>query len=210
MGKFFLSTLFLLAVLALGLGGGYLLVSQLPVNQASQSPSPQKESPTPTSSPDQTASWKTYVNNKYHYSFKYPPDYKVGPCTKKPCSPFLLEEKGEDRVLIEGDISNKGWPYIDITHLDTPFYNPPPETDLITWLKQKSPNKELVPAKNNFILDSIPAVKVHVPGSSQAYSMDEIYFFKDQKLLKITMLDVDSIPAKEFYGAFLLTLRFSE
>jgi hypothetical protein len=35
--------------------------------------------PAPTPTPDQTASWKTYVDSELNYSFKYPTDWKVIP-----------------------------------------------------------------------------------------------------------------------------------
>lgn len=63
-------------------------------------------SPTPTATPspvlsptpDPTINWKTYINDKYGYSFKYDPD----PSLKlSGCSEEIAEEKGEDIVLID-------------------------------------------------------------------------------------------------------------
>lgn len=171
-------------------------------------PTPQRTL-TPTPSPaDKTAGWKTYTNQKYQYSFKYPPDYKFGPCVIKPCGPFVNEESGGDRVILTGDITTKGWPNITIAHYDSPFYNPPAGTNLLTWLKEKAPEKDYIPDSLNFNLAGIPAVKIHVPSSPQSYSQEVIYFLKEGKLLSLTMIDIDSPEAKDFYSLWLSTFKF--
>ena len=159
---------------------------------------------------DETADWKTYANDKYKYSFKYPSEYNFGPCTTKPCGPFVNEEEGGDYVLLQGDISEKGWPNIEVAHYDTEFYNPPAGISLIEWLKEKSPYKESIPNDVNFLIDETAAIKVHISASPQAYSSDEIYFIKDSKLFQITMLDMDSQEAQDFYNLFLSTFKFTD
>lgn len=67
-------------------GGGYYLAT----NQQTTAPTPVatvETSPTPTQAPDETVNWKTYTNEKYKYSIKYPADLKVD----TPQSPFSKE-----------------------------------------------------------------------------------------------------------------------
>ena len=49
--------------------------TQSPVTVASNAPAPITPTTKPTTDP--TANWKTYENNVYHYSFKYPPSWAV-------------------------------------------------------------------------------------------------------------------------------------
>jgi len=46
------------------------------------------ECPKPSATPDETANWKTYINTKYSFSFKYPPDW------------ILNEEGSEDGYAV--------------------------------------------------------------------------------------------------------------
>ena len=163
--------------------------------------------PSPSTTSDQTANWKTYTNTKYGYSFKYPADYEYAPCTQKPCKNFVYDKlpgyPEKDYVLLEGDISEKGWPNITVSHLSSSFYNPPQGIDLISWLKQKSPQKEYVPDTINYEIGGVEAVKVEVPASPQAYGSWLIYFIKDNKLFEIELLDPATNEAKDFYNLFL-------
>lgn len=73
------SSKWLLTVLAVVvvLGGGYLLYAKYgkSTTTVSTSPSPEKTSTTPTT--NETAGWKTYANDTYGFSFKYPKDWEV-------------------------------------------------------------------------------------------------------------------------------------
>ena len=76
----------------IGAVAGFLLGKSLsqpktsppPISQFSPSPSPENPIPTPTPTIDPTANWKTYVNNKYNYSIKYPEDWILQPDKQTP------------------------------------------------------------------------------------------------------------------------------
>lgn len=65
-----------LVVVLLVLGGAYYFVNKSSSSTVSssivQAPASPIVSPSPTL--DETANWKTYTNNEYHFSFKYPPE----------------------------------------------------------------------------------------------------------------------------------------
>lgn len=134
---------------------------------------------------DETADWKTYKNEKYGYSLKYPLHCFYGPmpvyCKEKPpeerpseCLCFL-NDKDPDSVFLQaftGKKDNLTLATLSVTHRDISLHNPPPGTDLIEWLKEKfSPwSDENIPDKPNFKIDGIPAVRVYTPRSPQAFS----------------------------------------
>lgn len=80
------SPIFILAILILLLAvgaGGILLGKSLNTSQPSAQPTiapAPTQIPTPT--PDVTANWKTYTNNKYGYSFEYPPEATISEANK--------------------------------------------------------------------------------------------------------------------------------
>lgn len=66
----------LLVILAFAVGGYYLWARNYRASHSLGPPpvvSPKVTRPTPT--PDPTANWKTYTNEKYHFEFKYPPNW---------------------------------------------------------------------------------------------------------------------------------------
>ena len=154
--------------------------------------------------------WKTYINEKYNYSFDYPKEYTFGPCNTKPCNPFINEEKEGDYVILQGDVSNNGWPNMEVSHYETEFYNPPNGADIIEWLKDKSPVKENIPNEINFEIGGIDAIKAEIPKSAQSYSLWEIYFIKNNDLFNISMTDVETLEAQIFYNLILSSFEFLE
>ena len=178
---------------------------------------------------DETANWKTYINEKYGYSFKYPPDCFYGPmpvyCKQRPpeerppeCLCFLNGEN-PDEVFLQGDISKKGWPDFSISAF---YYSLPNDAQIVNWLREKFKNfswYENIPDQPNIEIGGIPAVKVYQLGSNsdkpaeyqyQIWATDEIYFIKDNKLFVIQMLDVNSKGGRIFYDLFLSTFKFIE
>ena len=74
---------FSVGIIALLLIAGGLLVWQKAVKAPGVPPTPTPPTtpitPTPTQPPTSQipADWKTYTNTKYHYSFRYPPEYYI-------------------------------------------------------------------------------------------------------------------------------------
>jgi hypothetical protein len=174
--------------------------------------------------PDLTADWQIYRNEKYGYSFKYPPDCFYGPmpgdCKEKPpeerrpeCLCFLNGENPDEvsleKMIIEADTVS-GAPF-HISHYDTPVYNPPPGIDLITWIKETYySNYEDIPDEQNMELGGIPAVKFYTPKSPMAPSQEEIFFIKEDKLFRIYMIEVENENNRELYDQLLSSFSFEE
>ena len=94
-----------------------------------------------------------------------------------------------------------------VMHYDSWAFNPPVGVDLISWLNdQWSHVAEYIPDEPNAIIDEVPVVWVSVPGSPMAPSSDEIYFIRNDLLVRITMLDMDQ--NRELYEQILSTFQF--
>ncbi len=169
-----------------------------------------------------TEDWQIYESEKHGYSFKYPTDCLYGPlpgyCKLKPpeerprgCRCFL-DGTNLDSILMQtftGTKSNLTLAEISVSHHFTDFYNPPAGTDIIQWVKEKFPHQD-VPDEINMEIDGIPAVKVYTPLTPGAFPQENIYFIKNDKLFKISMLDVDNEDNKTLYSQILFTFGFSE
>jgi hypothetical protein len=171
---------------------------------------------------ESVADWNTYKNEKYGYSFKYPAYCFYGrmpsDCKEKPpeerraeCLCFLDGENPDNvfmqTFLKDGDQLTLA--EFRVSHIDTPVYNPPPGTELISWIKENySEMFEEIPDEPNMDFSGIPAVRILSPQSPMAPSYVDIYYIKNDILFHIKILDVDNEVNIELYDQILST--FSE
>jgi len=169
---------------------------------------------------NETDDWQTYKNEKYKYSFKYPTNCSYGPlpgyCKQSPpeerpqeCRCYL---NGEDENSVSlgtftGTKSDLTGASFVVTSPSSDAYSPPADTDLITWLKEKFSYQE-IPNEPNMKLDGITAVKVYTPFSGMAWSQEDIYFLKDNRLFGISILDVDNKDNRKLYDQIISTFKF--
>ena len=173
---------------------------------------------------ESTADWNTYNNEKYGYSFMYPSDCFFGPmpsdCKEKPpeerraeCLCFLDSENPDDVRMqaFLGDGDHLTLAGFSVSHHDSPVFNPPQGTELMSWIKEKySDMFEDIPDEPNMDINGIPAVRILSPQSPMAPSYVDIYYLQNDILFRINMLDVNNEVNKELYEQMLSTFSFEE
>ncbi len=171
-----------------------------------------------------TIDWNSYTNEKYGYSLKYPTDCLYGPlpgyCKQSPpeertqeCLCYFNAEDPNSVSLgtytgTKSDLTGASFVIFHSIYVD--HYSPPAGTDLVSWIKEDYPYYEDIPDEINTEIDGIPAVKIYTPFSGMAWSQEDIYFIKNDKVFKISMLDVDNQDNKELYSEILSTFSFLE
>ena len=181
-------------------------------------PTPVPPTPTPIPPKDETADWKIYTNERYGYSLRYPPDCTFGPmpkgCKQKPpeeraseCLCFLNAED-PDRVFLQAFTGEKDDLTLATFSVSRLAHDPPPGADLIEYIRERIHYEE-IPNEPNAMVGGIPAVRFYAPRSPQAFSQEEIYFIKDDKPLKIYMIDVDDKNNRELYDRISSSLDIS-
>ncbi|MGB2762314.1 MAG: hypothetical protein WBC21_02095 [Minisyncoccales bacterium] len=170
-----------------------------------------------------TEDWQIYMNEKYGYSLKYPTDCLYGPlpgyCKQSPpeerpreCLCYFNAEDPNNVSLatFTGTKSDLTGAFFDVFHsIFVDSYSPPAGTDLVKWVKENFPHQN-VPDEINMEIDGIPAVRVYTPQSPMAWSQEDIYFIKNDKLLKIQILNVDDEGNRALYDKILFTFSILE
>jgi len=168
----------------------------------------------------ETADWNSYTNEKHGYSFKYPKNCFYGPlpghCKQSPpeerpeeCLCYLNAENPDEVSLgtFTGEKPILTGASFMVSHRSTDAYNPPDDADLIEWLKEKFITLD-IPNETNIEIGKVLGVKVYTPQSPMAFSYEEIFFIKDNKLFNISMIDVDNGNNRELYDKILSTFKF--
>ena len=93
-GNALIIILAILAMVGLTSTGYFLWLNKQPASKPTQNPAPQKTD-LPTT-PDPTANWKTYTNQKYNFSFKYPSSWTISSQGKNDTYNLLLGFSGPD------------------------------------------------------------------------------------------------------------------
>jgi hypothetical protein len=170
-----------------------------------------------------TVDWNSYQNEKYGYTFSYPPDCFFGQmprdCKEKPpeerraeCLCFL-DSTNPDRVFMQaflGEGDQLSLAQFIVSHPDSPVFNPPQGTDLVSWINKNFSYFEDIPDESNMDLNGISAVRVNYPRSSQSPGFDSIYYFQNDILFEISLLSVDNEDNVELYDQMLSTFRLDE
>jgi len=147
----------------------------------------------PEEAEDEIADWKTYTNERYGYSLRYPPDCTFGPmpghCKQKPpeerppeCLCFLNAED-PDQVGLQAFTGKKDGLTLASFGVYRLAHDPLPGTDLMEYIIEYFRERihyEEIPDEPNAMVGGLPAVRFYTPQSPQAFSQEEIYFIKDE------------------------------
>jgi len=171
-----------------------------------------------------TFDWNSYENEKYGYSLKYPQPCLYGPlpgyCKQSPpgerpqeCLCYFNAENPDDVSLgtytgTKSDLT--GASFIVFHSIYADYYSPPVGTDLVEWVKENFSYYDDIPGEINMEIDGIPAVKVYTSQSPMAWSQEDIYFIKNDKVFQISMLNVDNKDNRALYDKILSTFKVSE
>ncbi|PIS13969.1 hypothetical protein COT65_01365 [Candidatus Shapirobacteria bacterium CG09_land_8_20_14_0_10_47_13] len=142
--------------------------------------------PTPTPTPDETANWKTYTNEKYQFSIKYPSDWG----------------EGNDLFL---DKTNRVWRMVHMASTkDRAYVSGPPETRLgkgaelsievlataesggVLGAEVLLSDERAKVIKNFSILDSVPAIRSTFSHPKWLDTYTEVDFIKNRLLYRLT------------------------
>jgi len=176
------------------------------------------------SAAESTADWNIYKNERPGYSFMYPTDCFYGPmpsdCKEKPpeerraeCLCFL-DAENSDNVFLQAFLGNGdqlSLAAFTVSHHDSDVFNPPPGTDLASWINVNySEMFEDIPEEPNMDIGGAPAVRLYSPPSTMAGSYEDIWFFQNDILLRLNLLDVDREINRELYDQILSTFRLDD
>ena len=167
--------------------------------------------------------WKTFTNEQFGYSFEVPEFCYEGPLPGD-CKQSPPEERREECLChIDGTdpefISFQKFTITDeetslgtiwILSPDTWAYSPDEGADLVSFIKQEWSEMGLgeIPAEPNLELDGLPAVSLLIPQSQGGAAAQEVFFIKENRLFRITMVDNLQASNAELYEDFLDSFTF--
>jgi hypothetical protein len=167
--------------------------------------------------PKAASNLNEYRNDEFGYSFHYPASCTFGPmpgeCKQNPpeempkeCLCFL-NAKDPNNVFLQtfqDDGNSLTLSSFTITHSKSPTFNPPPEVELVPWLKDNfSEMYKGFPEKPNTTLGGAPAVEIKMPPTPSTYSHQNIFLIKDNKLFCITLLNPTNKGNQALYEQIL-------
>ena len=168
--------------------------------------------------------WKTYTNPAHGYAFAYPQDCFYGAmpldCKQKPpderqqeCLCFLNGEN-PDGVAMQAFLGEKeslSLATLYVSHYDAPVYHPPADAELARWVKESFSDMSVeFPDEPNMEIDGVSAVRLYSPSSPMAPSYEEVFFFLNDVLVRISMVDVDNVDNKALYDQVLATFTLEQ
>lgn len=173
----------------------------------------------PPAEPDER---KTFTNEKYGYSFDVPPSCYEGalPGTCKQSPP---EERPEECLCFVNGADPNSVMFQDFTITseevslatflvitsDTAAFSPPEGADLISHMQLEfSERYPEIPNEANMELGGFPALRISTAGSPGVADYQEIFFIKENKLFKISLIDTLIESNMKIYDRILASFAF--
>ncbi|UCG24370.1 MAG: hypothetical protein JSW55_19990 [Chloroflexota bacterium] len=157
---------------------------------------PAAEAPTDAVAYDYTG-WLPYANETLGYSLMYPGQADIMGANRDEAVEFVGPIVGDDH-----------WPWLFVQHFNSEFYSPPAGTDVRQWIADSNISYKAI--AQDTTIGGLPAVRLPVERSQQAYAMDEYYVIDGDQLYKITILHAADMQDWELYEQFLASISFSE
>jgi hypothetical protein len=168
---------------------------------------------------------KTITNELFGYSFEVPEYCHEGPlpgdCKKAP-----PEERPEECLChVDGTdpefVSFQKFTITDedtslatiwILSPDTSAYSPDEGADLVSFIQQEWSEMGLgdFPDQPNLELDGLPAVSLLIPQTQGGAAAQEVFFIKDNRLFRITLVNNLEESNVQLYEDFLATFSILE
>lgn len=166
-----------------------------------------------------------YKNEVFGYSFQYPSTCTFGPmptdCKQSPpeersqeCLCFLDAENPK-QVFMQAFLGDPeqglSLATFSISSYDSPAYSVPEGVDLTSQLEEYfSEGYSELPGEPNAEIGGMPAVELYSSQSPMAPSSREIYFIKGDRLVQVSMLDVEIEDNMALYDLILSSFAFDE
>lgn len=166
-----------------------------------------------------------YKNEVFGYSFHYPSTCTFGPmptdCKQSPpeerpqeCLCFLDAENPK-QVFMQAFLGDPeqglSLATFSISSYDSPAYSVPEGVDLTSQLEEYfSEGYSELPGEPNAEIGGMPAVELYSSQSPMAPSSREIYFIKGDRLVQVSMLDVEIEDNMALYDLILSSFAFDE
>jgi hypothetical protein len=142
------------------------------------------------------AGWQSYSNETVGYMLMIPDQVDVMGANRDAAVEFVGPIVGDDH-----------WPWFTVQHFDSEFFRPPAGTDVRQWIADSdSPYKD---GAQETTIGGLPAVRLQIAASQQAYGMDEYYVIAGEQLYKITILHTGGLQDWDLYEQFLASITFS-
>ncbi len=136
-----------------------------------------------TVTPDPYGNWTQYTNNNDKYRFKHDPGWNLS--------------TQANTVTVQGDVSTKGWPSINVSRLVIVASN---IAELRTEVEGLGSGAV---SETAFGVSSIPAVLNERTASPQAYAGKEYYFLHQGNVLLVSLNDTGHTEGDVLYQEFL-------
>ena len=140
------------------------------------------------------SNWKTYTNEEFGYTVKYPTNCQVA------------ENETNKSVEFQGPIEGANyWPWLYIISSDSSFYHPESGTDVKEWVKNMPHDQIGAELK----IAGFDAIQYITNQSPQSFASDDFYFIKDSQLYQIQLLHSGDKKDWNLYNQFLASFSFN-
>ena len=168
--------------------------------------------------------WKTFTNEQYGYSFDVPASCYEGPlpgaCKQSPpeerpeeCLCFVNGADPDSVIFQDYTITSEevSLATFSVITSDSAAFSPHEGADLISHVQLEfSERYPEIPNEANVELGGFPALRISIAGSPGVADYQEIFFIKENRLFKISLIDTMNESNMAIYDRILASFAFSK